>query len=241
MPGPQQGPDGRIQRRRIRLGYYAAGTGHRAPPAGHSAAQVLHARSSQLAHVISFLTRCEAFIQELHTEVGRDLHAVTYRSCRTQLGLDADGDANQRLAAFFVVAITLGLRPGERRKLTWGLVDLNRGVVHVWRSASKSGHTKTPQSKRSLVLPRRAITALKAHQNVQDRGRGAAGRSWRGTKLVFCHEHGSITSADALNWRFGRPRHRDRLPARHQAHDQLHCCTAVVSLDFLGFGRLNGP
>jgi integrase len=60
------------------------------------------------------------------------------------------------------VAITLGLRPGELRKLTWDLLDLNRGVVHVWRSASKSGDTKTPQSKRSLVLPKRAITALKA-------------------------------------------------------------------------------
>ena len=100
------------------------------------------------------------------TEVGRDLQAATCRSCRTQLGLDADGDANQRLAALFVVAITLGLRPGELRKLTWDLVDLNRGVVHVWRSASKSGDTKTPQSKRSLVLPKRAITALKAHQNM---------------------------------------------------------------------------
>jgi integrase len=55
------------------------------------------------------------------------------------------------------------LRPGELRKLTWDLVDLNQGVVHVWRSASKSGDTKTPQSKRSLVLPQRAITALKAH------------------------------------------------------------------------------
>jgi hypothetical protein len=41
------------------------------------------------------------------------------------------------------------LRPGELRKLSWDLVDLNQGVVHVWRSASKSGDTKTPQSKRS--------------------------------------------------------------------------------------------
>ena len=102
------------------------------------------------------------------------------------------------------MAITLGLRPGELRKLTWDLVDLNRGVVHVWRSASKSGDTKTPQSKRSLVLPRRAITALKAHQNMQDREREAAGRSWHGTNLVFCHENGSMYTADALNWRFGK-------------------------------------
>ena len=83
------------------------------------------------------------------------------------------------MAALFVVAITLGLCPGELRKLTWDLVDLNRGVVHVWRSASKSGDTKTPQSERSLVLPRRAITALKEHKQMQDSERAAAGRSWR--------------------------------------------------------------
>jgi hypothetical protein len=77
-------------------------------------------------------------------------------------------------------------------------------VVHVWRSASKSGDTKTPQSKRSLVLPRRAITALKAHQDMQAREREAADRSWQGTNLVFCHEDGSMYSVDALNWRFGK-------------------------------------
>ena len=45
------------------------------------------------------------------------------------------------------------------RKLTWDHVDLNGGVVHVWRSASKSGDTKTAKSRRSLVLPKRAIDA----------------------------------------------------------------------------------
>jgi len=77
-------------------------------------------------------------------------------------------------------------------------------VIHVWRSTSKSGDTKTPQSKRSLVLPRRAITALKAHQTMQDREREAAGGRWQGTNLVFCREDGSMYTADALNWRFGK-------------------------------------
>ena len=49
------------------------------------------------------------------TEVGRDLQEATCRSCRTQLGLDSDGGANQRL-----------------------------DVVHVWRSANRSVDTKTP-------------------------------------------------------------------------------------------------
>jgi hypothetical protein len=67
------------------------------------------------------------------------------------------------VALVFVIAITLGLRPGELCKLIRDLVGLNRGVVHVWRSASRPGDTKTPQSKRSLVLPKRAIVALEHH------------------------------------------------------------------------------
>ena len=52
------------------------------------------------------------------TEVGREIKEATCRSCRTQLGLDGSADANQRLAALFILSITLGLRPGELRKLT---------------------------------------------------------------------------------------------------------------------------
>ncbi|MGH3251834.1 MAG: tyrosine-type recombinase/integrase, partial [Trebonia sp.] len=148
------------------------------------------------------------------TEVGRGLHS--------------DGDANRRLAALFVLAITIGLRPGELRKLTWDLVDLNQGVVHVWRSASKSGDTKTPQSKRSLVLPRRAITALKAHQDMQAREREAAGKSWQGTNLVFCHEDGSMYTADALNCRFGKMTRKAGIRHWH-AHEGRHTAVSIMS------------
>ncbi len=162
------------------------------------------------------------------TEVSRELNQATCRSCRTQLGLDSNGDANQRLAALFVVAITLGLRPGELRKLTWDLVDLDGGVIHVWRSASRSGDTKTPQSKRSLVLPRRAITALKAHKKMQDREREAAGRSWQGTNLVFCHEDGSMYTSEALNWRFGKMTKKAGIGHWH-AHEGRHTAVSIMS------------
>jgi integrase len=132
------------------------------------------------------------------------------------------------LAALFVVAITLGLRPGELRKLTWDLVDLNQGVVHVWRSASKSGDTKTPQSKRSLVLHRRAITALKAHQDMQARDREAAGKIWQGTNLVFCQEDGSMFTADALNWRFGKTTRKAGIGHWH-AHEGRHTAVSIMS------------
>ena len=162
------------------------------------------------------------------TEVSRELKEATCHSCRTQLGLDAAADANQRLAALFILSITLGLRPGELRKLTWDLVDLDRGVVHVWRSASKSGDTKTPKSKRSLELPKRAITALQAHKTMQDRERAAAGESWQENNLVFCHEDGSMYTSDALNWRFSKMTRKAGIGHWH-AHEGRHTAVSIMS------------
>ena len=138
------------------------------------------------------------------TDVSTELTDTTCRTCRSQLGLDDSDEANGRLEALFVISITLGLRPGELRKLTWDHVDLDRGVVHVWRSASKSGDTKTPKSKRSLELPKRAIAALTVHKQRQARERRAAGGAWHDNDLVFCHENGDPYTSDQLNWRFAR-------------------------------------
>jgi hypothetical protein len=59
--------------------------------------------------------------------VSAELKDTTCRTCRSQLGLDDSDEANGGLEALFVISITLGLRPGELRKLTWDHVDLDRG------------------------------------------------------------------------------------------------------------------
>jgi site-specific recombinase XerC len=124
------------------------------------------------------------------TQTSTHLQDATCRACRAQLGIDASADASLRLEALFVLAITLGLRPGELRALTWDHVDLDQGVIHVWRSTRRDGDTKTPKSRRSLVLPKRAIDALKAHKKRQGAERLAAGEAWHDHDLVFCHEDG---------------------------------------------------
>ena len=162
------------------------------------------------------------------TEVSREIKETTCRSCRDQLGIDETDDVNLRLEALFVLAITLGLRPGELRKLTWDLVDLNRGVVHVWRSASKSGDTKTPKSKRSLILPKRAVTTLKAHKARQDKERRNAGEAWHANNLVFCHENGDAYTSDALNWRFSKMTRKAGIGHWH-AHEGRHTAVSIMS------------
>jgi hypothetical protein len=39
-------------------------------------------------------------------------------------------------------------------------IGVKRGVIHVWKSASKSGETKTPKFKRSLELIRELVLDL---------------------------------------------------------------------------------
>jgi Phage integrase family len=162
------------------------------------------------------------------TDVSAELKDTTCRSCRSQLGLDDSDEANSRLQALFVISITLGLRPGELRMLTWDHVDLNRGVIHVWRSASKSGDTKTPKSKRSLELPKRAIAALTAHKARQAKERRAAGGAWYDNDLVFCHENGAPYTSDQLNWRFSKMTRRAGI-GRWHAHEGRHTAVSIMS------------
>ncbi|HEX6934214.1 MAG TPA: site-specific integrase, partial [Streptosporangiaceae bacterium] len=121
-----------------------------------------------------------------------------------------------------------GLRPGELRKLSWDHVDLDNAVIHVWRSASRTGDVKTPKSKRSLVLPKRAVAALQAHKKRQAAERLAAGAAWHDNNLVFCHENGRMYTSDALNWRFGKMTRRAGIGHWH-AHEGRHTAVSIMS------------
>jgi integrase len=142
-------------------------------------------------------------------------------------------DAGGRLEALFVLAFTLGLRPGEVlsvavRTLTWDHVDLDAGIVHVWRSARRDGDTKTPKSRRSLQLPKRTTTALRTHKAGQAKERLAAGDMWQDNNLVFCHEDGRMYTSDALNWRFGKMTKRAGIGHWH-AHEGRHTAVSIMS------------
>jgi integrase len=162
------------------------------------------------------------------TEVSTDLAATTCHFCRVEAGLDKTDDAGGRLEALFVLAFALGLRPGELRTLTWDHLDLDRGIIHVWRSARRDGDTKTPKSRRSLRLPKWAIAALRAHKSRQARERLAAGAMWEDSNLVFCNEDGRMYSSRALNWRFSKMTKRAGIGHWH-AHEGRHTAVSIMS------------
>ena len=85
--------------------------------------------------------------------------------------------------------------------------------------------TKTPQSKRSLMLPKRAITALTAHKAMQDRERRQAGKARQDLNLVFCNQDGSMYTSRGLNWHFSKMTRKAGI-GHWRAHAQrpMTCC-----------------
>lgn len=85
-----------------------------------------------------------------------------------------EGTRGERLHAFWVLAVMLGLRRGELLALGWDAVDLERGELVVRRHLSRRqgryqvvAGAKTTSGRRQLVLPEPCIDALMDEQRTQ--------------------------------------------------------------------------
>ena len=101
----------------------------------------------------------------------------------------AKGDS---LEAFYVVAVTCGLRLGELQALRWQSIDLDRGRLQVTATLQgmEDGRPilaapKTSRSRRPVSLPALAVTALHSHRTRQLEQRLQAGAIWQDFDLVF--------------------------------------------------------
>jgi len=61
----------------------------------------------------------------------------------------------------------------------------------VWRAERAGGDTKTPESRRTLALPRKCVEALREHRVRQAEDRLAAGPLWQDHGLVFASAVGT--------------------------------------------------
>jgi integrase len=98
----------------------------------------------------------------------------------------------ERLEAFFVLAITSGLRLGELQALRWKDCDLNAARLRV--TATYQGNIdgqpvfaqpKTAKSRREIHLSALAIATLQQHRLAQLRDRYRAANLWEDHGLVF--------------------------------------------------------
>ncbi|GAA3424654.1 hypothetical protein GCM10018953_18370 [Streptosporangium nondiastaticum] len=105
------------------------------------------------------------------------------------------------LHAYVVLSLLLGARTEESRALTWSHVDLDGTPpsIMVRRSVREGDDTKTRKPRRTLVMPRRCVDALKLHRERQDVARRAAGESWQDNNLMFASKVG--TELDSHNVR----------------------------------------
>jgi integrase len=109
-----------------------------------------------------------------------------------------------RLEAFFTVAISLGVRPGEALGLTWDDVNWSLGTIFIHQQLQRNAEgrlahadLKTERSRRVIHLP--SIT----HRTRQLEERLKAWK-WEDTDLIFC------TSGDRQGSVGGRPlQHRN--------------------------------
>lgn len=101
------------------------------------------------------------------------------------------------LHAWYLVALTTGMRPGELRALQWRDVDVDRQVIHVRRTVSRDADFRTVISEgtktgraRAVAVPETTIRALLHYRPVQAAQRLKADR-WHDLGLVFTRGDGN--------------------------------------------------
>ena len=131
----------------------------------------------------------------------------------------AKGD---RLEALIVLAISTGLRQGELLGLQWGDIDLQSGTLAVRRQLLQEskgkpvlGQLKTVKSRRLVVLPQIAITALRNHK-------AKLKVAHLPTALVFTGTQGAALRKNNLLRRWYHPLIKKAGLPRMRFHDLRH-------------------
>jgi integrase len=141
-----------------------------------------------------------------------------------------------RLEAFYVVAVTRGLRQGELLGLKWEDVDLEARTLSVRRTLSGVeggrpvfGTPKTAKSRRSVGLTDRAVQALKRHRAAQEEDRRRAGPMWQDSGLVFRSTTSTPLNRHNVMTRSFKPLlEKAGLPRSTRFHDLRHTVASLL-------------
>jgi integrase len=124
-----------------------------------------------------------------------------------------------RWRGYVTLSLLVGLRTEEARALRWDHVvtwaddatgwqpvtevgfegaraGCDRFAVYVWRAERYGGDTKTDKSRRTLLLPRQCVDALREHTKAQVKDRLRAGEAWQEHGLVFASRVGTPLTSE---------------------------------------------
>jgi integrase len=133
-----------------------------------------------------------------------------------------------------------GLRQGEALGLKWSDVDLEPGTLRVQRQlqrvrrdGDRSGKLEFSEpknaSRRTVGLPRRAITALSGHRKRQLEERLKAGSEWQETGLIFTTTKGTPLDAQNVVNRSYKPLLKKAGLPNVRFHDLRHSCLSLLA------------
>jgi integrase len=149
----------------------------------------------------------------------REITPLSQEQARTLLEA-ARGDA---LYAFYVLAVTTGMRNGELLGLQWRDVDLEDRTLRVRRSVFNGvvSPPKTAAGHRTIHLSGLAVAALKEHR--------LATAKQRISEWVFSTKAGRPISVHNIHNRSWKPLlKRAGLPASTRMHDLRHTCATLL-------------
>jgi integrase len=136
--------------------------------------------------------------------------------------------------ALYALAVTTGMRQGELLGLRWQDVDLDAGRLAVRQALQRQRgnglvfvEPKTPRSRRTIVLSRLAIAALREHRDRQAFARRTAGAEWQKRDLVFCDYFGAPLDPSYQTATFKAALQRAKLP-EIRFHDLRHTAATLL-------------
>lgn len=143
----------------------------------------------------------------------------------------AKGD---RLEAFAILALTLGLRRGELLGLRWQDVDFAAGEMRIDHTLAYKpgaglvlGEPKTKAGRRTIPLVPPCASALREHRRRQAAEQLACGSAWAGSDHVFATEIGTpIDPRNVLRWWHGLTVRAG--VGRRRIHAARHTCATLL-------------
>ncbi len=165
---------------------------------------------------------------QLHRE---EIEPLTPQQSRRLL----EAVGGDRFEALYALAVTAGLRQGELLGLRWEDIDLDRSILRVKRTLSrtKGAHPvfstpKTAKGRRNVKLTAKAVEAIKEHHQRQQKEQEGLVGLWQEHGLVFPTRVGTPMSRHNLVNRSFKPLlERAGLPDI-RFHDLRHTCATLM-------------